>query len=90
MQANQTIGIDLPIKALVWQAASGQTWLSYNEPDWLAKQHGVTGAERVVTDLGLALRDVAAKAALAHPSMLRADTSTALPEPHGNHTVASP
>jgi uncharacterized protein (DUF302 family) len=41
MQANQTIGIDLPLKALVWQDASGKTWLSYNEPSWLAKRHDV-------------------------------------------------
>ena len=39
MQANQTIGIDLPLKALVWQDAAGKTWLSYNDPAWLAKRH---------------------------------------------------
>ena len=41
MEIVQTIGIDLPLKALVWQDASGITWLSYNEPDWLAKRHGL-------------------------------------------------
>lgn len=41
MQSVQTIEIDLPLKALVWQDASGATWLSYNEPDWLAKRHGL-------------------------------------------------
>jgi uncharacterized protein (DUF302 family) len=40
MQSIQTIGIDLPLKALVWQDVSGKTWLSYNEPSWLAKRHG--------------------------------------------------
>ena len=35
MQSVQTIGIDLPLKTLVWQDASGKTWLSYNEPSWL-------------------------------------------------------
>ena len=39
MQAVQTIGIDLPLKVLVWQDASGDTWLSYNDPSWLAKRH---------------------------------------------------
>jgi uncharacterized protein (DUF302 family) len=29
MQLDQTVGIDLPLKALVWQDASGNTWLSY-------------------------------------------------------------
>jgi uncharacterized protein (DUF302 family) len=40
MQSVQTIGIDLPLKALVWQDESGKTWLSYNDPAWLAKRHG--------------------------------------------------
>src|ERR1700730_15279217 len=40
MQSVQTIGIDLPLKALVWQDAAGVTWLSYNDPAWLAKSHG--------------------------------------------------
>jgi uncharacterized protein (DUF302 family) len=48
MQAVQTIGIDLPLKVLVWQDASGKTWLSYNDPAWIAKRHG-TGAEAEVT-----------------------------------------
>jgi uncharacterized protein (DUF302 family) len=39
MQSNQEIGIDLPLKALVWQDASGSTWISYNDPASLAKRH---------------------------------------------------
>src|SRR5437588_1654182 len=41
MQSAQTIGLDLPLRALVWQDASGQTFLSYNDPVWLAKRHAV-------------------------------------------------
>jgi uncharacterized protein (DUF302 family) len=41
MQSMQTIGIDLPLKILVWQDASENTWLSYHDPAWLAKRHGV-------------------------------------------------
>ena len=41
MQAAQTSGIDLPMKVLVWQDASGDTWLSYNDPEWIAKRHGL-------------------------------------------------
>jgi uncharacterized protein (DUF302 family) len=44
MQAVQTIGIDLPLKILVWQDAGGQTWVSYNDPQWLAKRHGIEAA----------------------------------------------
>jgi uncharacterized protein (DUF302 family) len=44
MQAAQTMGIDLPLKALVWQDEAGKTQLSYNDPKWLAERHGI-GAE---------------------------------------------
>jgi uncharacterized protein (DUF302 family) len=40
MQALQTTGIDLPLKALVWEDAGGKVWLSYNEPAWIAARHG--------------------------------------------------
>lgn len=39
MQSVQTIGIDLPLKLLIWQDEAGNTWLSYNDPSWLAKRH---------------------------------------------------
>ena len=56
MQAVQTIGIDLPLKVLVWQDASGDTWLSYNDPSWLAKRHGLAHeAETPVQALAAAL-----------------------------------
>jgi uncharacterized protein (DUF302 family) len=63
MQSDQTIGIDLPLKALVWQDASGRTWLSYNDPSWLAKRHGL-GAEvdPAVKAMAAALNVIATKA----------------------------
>lgn len=39
MQANQTIGLDLPLKILAWQDAAGKTWLTYNDVHWLAARH---------------------------------------------------
>ncbi len=41
MLCEQTIGIDLPLKALVWEDGAGQTWLSYNDPAFLARRHGM-------------------------------------------------
>src|SRR5271163_5331261 len=41
MQSVQTVGIDLPLKALVWQDEGGTTWLAYTDPQWLAQRHGV-------------------------------------------------
>jgi uncharacterized protein (DUF302 family) len=40
MACEQTVGIDLPLKALVWQDAQGQVWLGYNDPGFLAQRHG--------------------------------------------------
>jgi uncharacterized protein (DUF302 family) len=41
MECAQTVGIDLPLKALVWEDAAGQVWLGYNDPLFLARRHGV-------------------------------------------------
>ena len=64
MQAVQTVGIDLPLRALVWQDASGETWLSYNDPAWLAKRHGLSGTEAPIGNLTAALDAVARAAAV--------------------------
>ncbi|MEO8346653.1 MAG: DUF302 domain-containing protein [Betaproteobacteria bacterium] len=40
MQCSQTVGIDLPQKALVWEDASGTVWLGLNDPSYLAERHG--------------------------------------------------
>lgn len=40
MQCAQTVGIDLPLKALVWQDDSGRTWVALNDPEHLARRHG--------------------------------------------------
>lgn len=39
MQCAQTVGIDLPLKALVWEDADGKVWLGYNDPTWIATRH---------------------------------------------------
>jgi len=63
MQGAQTMGIDLPLKALVWQDAAGKTWLSYNDPAWLARRHGLDpGHERAVGALSAALGTLAQEA----------------------------
>lgn len=41
MECEQTVGIDLPLKALVWEDAEGQVWLGYNDPHFLAQRHNV-------------------------------------------------
>ena len=61
MQSVQTIGIDLPLKALVWEDAAGKTWLSYNEPSWIAQRHSVPNAEQVVNKMAAVLSAIVEK-----------------------------
>jgi uncharacterized protein (DUF302 family) len=63
MQSAQTIGIDLPLKALVWQDESGTTWLSYNDPSFLSQRHGLgEQAKGPVAAMTAALNAIATKA----------------------------
>ena len=62
MQAGQTAGIDLPLKFLVWQEASGPTRIGYNDPAWIARRHGLA-ASPAAAGLAQALADLAAAAA---------------------------
>jgi len=64
IQSAPTIGIDLPLKVLVWQDAEGRTWLSYNDPAWLVKRHELgPDAKATVKTLAGALNAVTAAAA---------------------------
>ena len=60
MECQQTVGIDLPLKALIWQDANHQTWFGYTDPSWLARRHGaeacpsVEGLTKALTGLGAA------------------------------------
>lgn len=55
MQCGQSAGIDLPQKALIWEDSSGQVWLSYNHPQYLAKRHGIKGCSAVIEKIETAL-----------------------------------
>jgi len=67
MQATQAIGIDLPLKVLVWEDASGKTWLSYNDPGWLAKRHGLGHEVDATVNTLTAALNALAKAATTSP-----------------------
>ena len=49
MECAQTAGIDLPLKALVWQDDAMQVWLGYNDPAFVAKRHGAATCPAVET-----------------------------------------
>src|SRR3981081_2700691 len=63
IQAAQTTGIDLPLKALVWEDASGKTWISYNEASWIVQRHSVANAEQVVSKMAATLSAISRTAA---------------------------
>jgi uncharacterized protein (DUF302 family) len=64
MQANRTIGIDLPLKILGWQDAGQQVWLTYNDPSWLARRHRLgPAADASVNALANVLANLAKAAA---------------------------
>jgi uncharacterized protein (DUF302 family) len=63
MHAEQTIGIDLPLKILVWQDAAGTAWLTYNDPAWLARRHGIDpSSQPSVAGMSALLRALASEA----------------------------
>lgn len=61
MECAPSAGIDLPLKALAWEDASGQVWLGYNDPQYLAARHQA-GSCPVVPNLRKALDALAAEA----------------------------
>jgi uncharacterized protein (DUF302 family) len=61
MECSQSVGIDLPLKALVWQDALGQVWLGYNDPAYIAARHGAAQCP-VVGNLQKAVSGLAAEA----------------------------
>jgi uncharacterized protein (DUF302 family) len=44
MQAAPASGLDLPLKALVWQDTSGTVWIGYNAPDYILQRHDLPAA----------------------------------------------
>ena len=59
MQCAQSVAIDLPQKALIWQDDAGQVWLSYNDPQYLAERHGITECGEVLQKVANALSNFA-------------------------------
>ncbi len=55
MLSNQTIGIDLPLKVLIWEDDKGVVTLSYNDPAWLQKRHDITDRDKAFAKMTGAL-----------------------------------
>jgi uncharacterized protein (DUF302 family) len=64
MQCSQSVAIDLPQKALIWQDDKGQAWLTYNDPNYLAQRHGLSECTEVIKKVEKALSNFAKAATM--------------------------
>ena len=63
MKCQQSVAIDLPQKALIWEDADAKVWISYNDPGYLQKRHSIAGCEEVISKIKKALAGIAKSAA---------------------------
>lgn len=59
MQCAQSVAIDLPQKALIWEDAEGEVWLGYNDPQYLKARHAIEGCDEVLGKVNSALGNFA-------------------------------
>lgn len=62
MQDEQTIGIDLPQKMLVYEDENGTVRVTYNDPYYLAERHGIEEKSEVLAKIATALNNLATAA----------------------------
>ena len=64
MKCQQSIAIDLPRKALIWEEDKAKVWISYNDPLYLQRRHNITGCKEVLSKIEKALSGIAKSAAI--------------------------
>jgi len=55
MKCAQSVAIDLPQKALIWEDSEGAVWLAYNDPQYLKGRHAIDGCDEVLGKVSGAL-----------------------------------
>ena len=63
MKCQQSVAIDLPQKALIWEDHESKVWISYNDPTYLVKRHGISGCGEVLSKIKKALSGITKAAA---------------------------
>ena len=63
MQSEQTIGIDLPLKYLVWEDACGKVRIGYNSTEFLKRRHRIKDRDQVFENIENTLDSIAEAAA---------------------------
>jgi LPXTG-motif cell wall-anchored protein len=89
MQSSQTTAIDLPQKFLVWENEAGQVQVTYNDPQYLANRHGITGQDERLGQVSNALSNLSGSVSPPVEGADPADTPAA-PEPEPTETPAAP
>lgn len=62
IKCGQSVAIDLPQKALIWEDEEKNVWISYNDPQYLAQRHQIVGCEEILTKIANALAGIAESA----------------------------
>ena len=55
MQCGQLAALDLPQKALIYEDKNGQVWFAYNDPQYIAERHNISGCNDVINKISKAL-----------------------------------
>jgi uncharacterized protein (DUF302 family) len=63
MTSQRSVGIDLPIKVLIWEEPDGKVWIAYNDPAYLAERHGIDDRDAVLEKMAGAVRGLVSAAA---------------------------
>jgi uncharacterized protein (DUF302 family) len=63
MESQQTIGLDLPLRVLVWEDQAGKIWLTYHRLEFLAERHHVVDGDEAVKGLAAGLAAIVHAAA---------------------------
>ena len=58
MDCQQSVAIDLPQKALIWEDGNAKVWISYNDPRYLEKRHNISGCEEAIAKIEKALAGI--------------------------------
>ncbi|PIQ25579.1 hypothetical protein COW36_21285 [bacterium (Candidatus Blackallbacteria) CG17_big_fil_post_rev_8_21_14_2_50_48_46] len=62
MHQEQSFGLDLPLKYLVWQTSDGKVYITWNNPYFLAKRHGVDAGHELLSKSSQLLTSLAQQA----------------------------
>ena len=64
IKCQQSVAIDLPQKALIWEDDKNKVWISYNDPRYLQKRHSIAGCEEVIDKIEKALGNIVKSASM--------------------------